>query len=54
MSLIFKVLKTNEKISKPGNNAFEGMFTDLKTKLRNHPGFQKNGGKGVKFFCFGY
>ena len=23
------------------NNALEGMFTDLKTKLRNHPGLSK-------------
>ena len=24
------------------NNALEGMFTDLKTKLRNHNGLSKN------------
>jgi hypothetical protein len=23
------------------NNALEGMFTDLKTKLRNHPGLSR-------------
>jgi hypothetical protein len=29
------------------NNALEGMFTDLKTKLRNHPGIAKENRKKV-------
>ena len=29
------------------NNVLEGMFTDLKTKLRNHAGFLKNEEKGL-------